>query len=332
MIKSNLDCAVASTTVAVFLLLAGTLFPFTSILAESIDLNGSIPLGAGSISGTLRGDLTGNILTLNNPSGSKIHIDTKASGPLPPGTIPGSFTYVKEFLVRLPLDGADSVSYNVEFTITPHFSTNLIIPSWSFDISGRANLGTGATKLMAIPQLPKTIGSINVVSTPTFSGKITTNLDPVTAALAQASLNTTLAELNSSGVKLRLSLTGKWEKLSIRLATMALTQMKPYIKIDLDLASSMLAGNFDYRVDLSFKRQDDNFMGNIFKEEIEDLIEVELMNRLLIYIDHEFDREMNGKFGRYKQNCSSQKLGATRIGTSCNISAQFTLIPNYFKN
>ena len=59
--------------------------------------------------------------------------------------------------------------------------------------------------------------------------------------------------------------------------------------------------------------------------ELEGLIEDELMNRLLSYVDHEFDREAKGKFGMYRQNCSSQQLGPTRIGASCDLNAQITL-------
>jgi hypothetical protein len=178
---------------------------------------------------------------------------------------------------------------------------------------------------MAVPQAPSTIGTINAISTPTFSGRITTSLDPVTTALAQAALNTTLAELNSSGAKLNLSFTGEWEKLSIGSATMALVQTKPNIKIDLELTSAILAGRFDYRVDLSFTSPANDFIGSIFEEEIEGLIEDELMNRLLSYVDHEFDREANGRFGMYRQDCSSRQLGPTRIGVSCDLNAQITL-------
>jgi hypothetical protein len=70
---------VASITAAEFVFLVGILFPFSSVIAEPIDLNGSIPLGTGSISGTLHGDLTKYILTLNKSPISKISIDTAAS-------------------------------------------------------------------------------------------------------------------------------------------------------------------------------------------------------------------------------------------------------------
>ena len=109
---------------------------------------------------------------------------------------------------------------------------------------------------------------------------------------------------------------------------MTLTRTMPNIKIDLNLTSAILAGRFDYRVDLSFTSPTNGFVGSIFEEEIEGLIEDELMNRLLSYVDHEFDREVNGKFGRYKQNCSGRQLGPTRIGTSCNINTQLALTPN----
>jgi len=316
---------VASITAAAFVLLAGILFPFSSVIAEPIDLNGSIPLGAGSISGTLHGDLTKNTLTLNKSPISKISIDTAASGPLPPSILPGSFTYTQGFLVELPFGNTSSVSYNVEFTVTPHLSASLVVPTWHFGVSGKANLGSGTARLMAVPQVPSTIGTINAISTPTFSGRITTSLDPVTTALAQAALNATLAELNSSGAKLKLGFTGKWEKLSIGSATMTLVQTKPNIKIDLKLTSAILAGRFDYRVDLSFTSPANVFIGSIFEEEIEGLIEDELMNRLLSYVDHEFDREANGKFGMYRQDCSSRQLGPTRIGVSCDLNAQITL-------
>ncbi len=316
--------AAASITSAAFVLLAGIIFPFSSATAEPIDLNGSIPLGAGSISGALHGDLTKNILILNSsPPISKFSIDTASSGPLPPGILPGSFTYAQGFLVDLPF--GNPVSYNVEFTITPHLSARLIVPSWHFGLGGSANLGVGTARLTAVPQVPSTIGTIDAISTPTFSGRITTNLGPVAATLAQAALNITLAELNSSGAKLNLSFTGKWEKLSIGSATMALVQTKPNIKIDLKLTSAILAGKFDYRVDLSFASPANVFIGSTFEEEIEGLIEDELMNRLLSYVDHEFDREANGKFGRYRQNCSSRQLGPTRIGVSCDLNAQITL-------
>jgi hypothetical protein len=286
MTESKLEHAAVSITVVAFVFLAGIVFPFSSVIAEPIDLNGSIPLGAGSISGTLHGDLTKNTLTLNNSPISKISIDTAASGPLPSSILPGSFTYTQGFLVELPFGNTSSVSYNVEFTITPHLSASLVVPTWHFGVSGKANLGSGTAKLMAVPQSPSTIGTINAISTPTFSGRIATNLDPVTTALAQAALNTTLAELNSSGAKLNLNFTGKWEKLSIGSATMALTQTKPNIKINLNLTSAILAGRFDYKVDLSFTSPTNGFVGSIFEEEIEGLIEDELMNRLLSYVDH----------------------------------------------
>jgi hypothetical protein len=328
MTESKLEHTAVSITAAAFVFLVGILFPFSSVIAEPIDLNGSIPLGTGSISGALHGDLTKNTLTLNKLPISKISIDTTASGPLPPSTLPGSFTYTQGFLVELPFGNTNSVSYNVEFTITPHLSASLVVPTWHFGVSGKANLGSGTARLMAVPQSPSTIGTINAISTPTFSGRITTSLDPVTTALAQAALNVTLTELNSSGAKLSLNFTGEWEKLSIGPATMTLTRTMPNIKIDLNLTSAILMGRFDYKVDLSFTSPTNGFVGSIFEEDIEGLIEDELMNRLLSYVDHEFDREVNGKLGGYRQNCSGQQLGPTRIGTSCNINTQLALTPN----
>ena len=213
---------VAPITAATFVLLVGIVFPFSSAAAEPIDLNGSIPLGAGSISGALHGDLTKNILTLNRPFISKISIDTAASGPLPPGILPESFTYTQNYSVDSPF--GDSMSYNVEFIITPHLTASLIVPTWHFDIRGNANLKTGTARLAAAPQPPSAIGTINAISKPTFRGRIATTLDPVAAALAQAALDATLAELNSSGAKLNLHLKGNWEKLSIGSATMALAK------------------------------------------------------------------------------------------------------------
>ena len=105
---------VAPITAAAFVLLVGIVFPFSSATAEPIDLNGSIPLGAGSISGTLRGNLVKNILTLNSSlPGSKISVNTAASGPLPPSILPESFTYTQNYSVDSPF--GDSMSYNVEF-------------------------------------------------------------------------------------------------------------------------------------------------------------------------------------------------------------------------
>ena len=328
MIKSRPDCkyTVASISLVVLLLSAGIIFPFSSAIAQPVELNGSIPLGAGSVSGTLHGNLTKNILTLNGPPENKISVDTAASGPLPPSILPGSLTYTQAYSVNLPFGDFDSVKYNVKFIITPHFTANLIVPTWNFGIDGSANLKAGINRLTAVPQSPSTIGSINAISTPAFSGRITTSLDPLAAALAQTALDTTLAELNSSGTKLNLRLTGYWEKLLIGSSTIRLTQMKPKIRIDLDLASAILTGRFDYKVDLSFTSPtNDNFIGNVFKEEIEGLIEDEIMNRLLSYIDLEFDREIRNKSGMYRQDCSSQQLGATRIGASCDINTQFTL-------
>jgi hypothetical protein len=317
----------APLSLAVLVLSAGIVFPFSSATAEQIDLNGSMPLGSGSISGSLHGNLTKNILTLNSSSlGSKISVNTAASGPLPPGILPESFTYTQGYSVDLPF--RDSVSYNVEFIITPRLTANFSVSTWHFGIGGNANLETGTARLTATPQSPPTIGTINAISRPTFGGKIITSLDPVAAALAQAALDASLAELNSSGAKLKLSLTGNWEKLSIGSATMALAQTKPNIKIDLGLTSVILAGKFDYRVDLSFASSSNDFIGNVFEEEIEALIEDELMNRLLNYVDHEFDREGKGKFGMYRQDCSSQELGPTQIGVSCNINAQISLTPS----
>ena len=318
---------VAPITAAAFVLLVGIVFPFSSATAEPIDLNGSIPLGAGSISGALHGDLTKNILTLNSSlPGSKISVNTAASGPLPPSILPESFTYTQNYSVDSPF--GDSMSYNVEFIITPHLTASLIVPTWHFDIRGNANLKTGTARLTAAPQPPSAIGTINAISKPTFRGRIATTLDPVPAALAQAALDATLAELNSSGAKLNLHLKGNWEKLSIGSATMVLAKTKPNIKIDLGLTSSILAGRFDYKVDLSFASSANNvFIGSVFEEEIEGLIEDELMNRLLNYVDHEFDREGNGKFGMYRQDCSSQQLGPTSISASCGINAQFSLTP-----
>ncbi|TFH07497.1 MAG: hypothetical protein E4H07_09005 [Nitrosomonadales bacterium] len=329
--KPYVEHATASITAAAFVLLAGIIFPFSSAIAEPIDLNGSIPLGAGSISGALHGNLTKNILTLNIPPDSKISIDTDASGPLPSSLIPGSFIYTQGYLVELPFGNSDSVSYNVEFTITPHLTANLIVPTWHFGIRGNANLKTGAARFTAAPQPPSAIGAINAISKPTFSGRIATSLDPVAAALAQAALDATLVELNSSGAKLNLHLTGNWEKLSIGSATMVLAQTKPNIKIDLGLTSAILTGKFDYKVDLSFSASANNvFIGSVFEEEIESLIEDELMNRLLNYVNREFDREGNGKFGMYRQDCSSQQLGPTSISASCGINAKFTLTPSSF--
>ena len=318
---------VAPITAAAFVLLVGIVFPFSSATAEPIDLNGSIPLGAGSISGTLRGNLVKNILTLNSSlPGSKISVNTAASGPLPPSILPESFTYTQNYSVDSPF--GDSMSYNVEFIITPHLTASLIVPTWHFDIRGNANLKTGTARLTAAPQPPSAIGTINAISKPTFRGRIATTLDPVPAALAQAALDATLAELNSSGAKLNLHLKGNWEKLSIGSATMVLAKTKPNIKIDLGLTSSILAGRFDYKVDLSFASSANNvFIGSVFEEEIEGLIEDELMNRLLNYVDHEFDREGNGKYGMYRQDCSSQQLGPTSISASCGINAQFSLTP-----
>lgn len=328
MTESKLEHAAVSITTAAFVLLAGIIFPFSSAIAEPIDLNGSVSLGAGSITGALHGNLTKNILTLNSSlPGSKISVNTAASGPLPPGILPESFTYTQNYSVDSPF--GDSMSYNVEFIITPHLTASLIVPTWHFGIRGNANLKTGTARLTAAPQPPSAIGSINAISKPTFSGRITTSLDPVAAALAQAALDATLVELNSSGSKLNLHLTGNWEKLSIGSATMVLTQTKPNIKIDLGLTSAILAGKFDYKVDLSFSSSANNvFKGSVFEEEIEGLIEDEIMNRLLNYVGHEFDREGNGKFGMYRQDCSSRQLGPTRIGTSCNINAQLALTPN----
>ena len=328
MTESKLEHTAVSITTATFVLLAGIIFPFSSTIAEPIDLNGSILLGAGSISGSLLGNLAKNVLTFNSslPS-SKISVNTAASGPLPPDILPESFTYMQNYSVDSPF--GDSVSYNVEFVITPHLTASLIVPVWHFSIRGSANLKTGAIRLTAAPQPPSAIGSINAVSKPTFSGRITTTLDPVAAALAQATLDATLVELNSSGAKLNLHLTGNWEKLSIGSATMVLTQTKPNMRIDFGLTSAILAGKFDYKVDLSFSSSANNvFIGSVFEEEIEGLIEDEIMNRLLNYVDHEFDREGNGKFGMYRQDCSSRQLGPTHISTSCNINAQLALTPN----
>lgn len=325
--KLNIEYSAVTITAVIFVLSVGIIFPFSSAIAEPVDLNGTIPLGAGSISGILHGDLTNNILTLNSPPSSKISIETAASGPLSPSILPGSLTYTQDFIVELPFGNTDSVSYNVEFTITPHLSASLEVPTWLFSVSGKANLEIGTTSFIATPQSPSTIGTINATSTPTFSGRITTSLDPVAAALAQASLNTTLAELNSSGAKINLSLVGMWEKVSIGLATIALAQTEPNIKIDLGLTSTVLAGKIDYRVDLSFKSPANGFVGNLFEEEIEKLIEVELMNYLLNYVDNELDREVNDKMGKYKQDCSGQKLGLTRINIFCDLNAQLALVP-----
>ena len=315
----------------ILVLLAGIFFPFSSVFAEPIDLKGSIPLGSGTISGALHGNLTKNILTLNGLPDNKISVDTAASGPLPPGILPKSFTYIQNYLVNLPLSESDSVSYNVEFIITPYLTASLIVPTWNFGIIGNANLKSGVARLTAVPQSPSTIGSINATSTPSFSGRITTNLDPLATVLAQAALDTTLVELNSSGAKLNLSLTGNWEKLSVGSASMKLIQMKPNIKIDLGLTSAILIGKFDYRVDLSFASSiNDDFIGNVFKEDIEGLIEDEIMNYLLSYVDREFDREVKNKLGMYRQNCSGRQLGPTRIGASCNINTQLTFTPNSF--
>ena len=146
--------------------------------------------------------------------------------------------------------------------------------------------------------------------------------------MAQTALDTTLTELNSSGTKLNLILTGYWEKFLIDAATMKFTQTKPNIRIDLGLTSAILTGRFDYKIDLSFTSPTNNsFIGSIFKEEIEDHIEDEIMNRLLNYVDLEFDREVKNKSGVYIQNCSGRQLGSTHIGVSCDIDAQLTLNP-----
>jgi hypothetical protein len=317
--------AAASISLMALVLLVGVIFPLSSATAKPIDLTGLIPLGTGSISGALHGNLAKSILTLNSSlPGSKISVNTAVSGPLPPGIFPESFTYTQNYSVDSPF--GDSMSYNVEFIITPHLTASLIVPTWHFDIRGNANLKTGATRLTAAPQPPSAIGTINAISKPTFRGRIVTTLDPVAAALAQAALDATLAELNSSGAKLNLHLKGKWEKLSIGSATMVLAKTKPDIKIDLSLTSSILVGMFNYKVDLSFASSANNvFIGNVFEEEIEGHIEDELMNRLLNYVDHEFDREGDGKFGMYRQDCSSQQLGPTSISASCNINAQIIL-------
>lgn len=329
MTKSKLKHATVSITAIAFVLLVGVIPPISSAIAETINLNGSIPLGAGSISGVLHGDLTKNILTLDRkPLSSKMSVDTAATGPLPPSIFPGSFTYTQSYSVNLPSGNSDTVSYNVEFIITPHINARLIVPMWNFGIGGSANLDSGIARFVAIPQLPATIGTINATSSPIFKGKIITNLDPLTAALAQSALDTTLVELNSSGAKLNLSLTGNWEKLSISSATMRLVQPKPNIKIVLGLTSAFILGKFDYSVDLRFTSTTNNgFIGNVFKEEIESLIEDEIMNRLLSYVGGEFDREVNGKLGMYKQDCSGQKLGPTRISISCDLKAQIGLMP-----
>ncbi len=318
--------AAASISLVILVLLTGVVFPFSSATAEPIDLTGSIPLGAGSISGSLRGNLVKNILTLNSSlPGSKISVNTAASGPLSPGILPGSFTYTQNYSVDSPF--GDSMSYNVEFIITPHLTASLIVPTWHFDFKGNANLKTGAVRLTSVPRSPSTIGTINAISIPTFSGKVTTSLDPVAAALAQAALDATLAELNSSGAKLNLHLKGNWEKLSIGSATMVLAKTKPDIKIDLSLTSSILVGRFNYKVDLSFASSSNDFIGSVFEEEIEGHIEDDLMSRLLNYVDHEFDREGNGKLGKYRQDCSSRQLGPTSISAFCGINTQFSLTP-----
>ena len=329
MTKSKFKYAEIFITTWTFILLAGIIFPFSSAIAQPISLNGSISLGTGSITGALHGDLTKDVLTLNSSlPGSKISVNTAASGPLPPEIFPKSFTYIQNYSVDSPF--GDSINYNVEFVITPHLTSSLIVPTWHFGIRGTVNLKTGTARLTATPQPPSDIGTINAVSKPTFSGRIITSLDPVAAAMAQSALDATLLELNSYGAKLNLHLTGIWEKLSTGSTTMVLTQTKPNIKIDLDLTSAILAGKFDYKVDLSFSSSANNsFIGSVFEEEIEGIIEDEIMNhRLLNYVDHKFDKEGNGKFGMYRQECSGRQLGPTRLGISCNINVQLTLTPN----
>lgn len=328
MTESKLKYAAVSNTAGTLVLLAGIIFPFSSAIAEPVDLNGSISLGPGSITGTLHGNLTKNILTLNSSLPvSKISVNTAASGPLPPDILPESFTYTQNYSVDSTF--GDSISYKVEFVITPHLTSKLIVPAWHFGIRGNVNIKAGTARLTAAPQPPSAIGSINAVSKPTFSGRIITNLDPVAAAVAQTALDATLLELNSSGAKLNLHVTGSWEKLTIGSATMVLTQMKPNKRIDLGLTSAIIAGKFDYKVDLSFSSSTNNvFIGSVFEEEIEDLIEDEIMSRLLKYVDHEFDKEGIGEFGMYRQDCKSLQLGRTCIGTSCSINVQLALTPN----
>lgn len=193
--------------------------------ASPLTLSGGFTAADVSVNGTLDGNLSGNVLTLNNaPPVSHVAIDVSGAAISAP-SLP-TFHYS---LNCGPVSNCFSIS------VVPNLEPNLVIPTWNFGVGGTVDFNASTANLTIDPLAPKTVATLQLVSKPTFY--VSSNI------LFDFQVDTINAALNAVGNKITVDISSAWDSVTPGTANASMSQNGSDIQLDLGLTATTLNGH-----------------------------------------------------------------------------------------
>lgn len=285
--------------------LAAVLFVPVAARAAAVQL---FTVSPGAASGSLLGDLSGNVLTLNSTAPkSRFAFDfPSASATLPP--VPVMTVYS---------DLGHTIS------LRPNVTTNVTVGDWHFDVLGSMNFAAGTANVTLSPVQPFAPVTVNSSASPTFFGTVDPSLGPIAHAAAEAAMNVSLALLNAIDLTIDVDVTASF---SVEPGTnsAALVQNGAIIQVDLGFTDWELLGeilvdttvNYDTALPSFLEPQFPNILENFVLDSIVDLLTPTLSD--LVAGSTNIDDPVA------QVECGVDRANTTRVETSCFFSTQLS--------
>lgn len=277
--------------------------------AAPVSLAGGFTLPGVSVSGTLNGDLAGNVLTLNSSAPLSAFAVQMSNSPLI--TIPSTKSVTVSCAVAtncLIVTGSSS------YQAAPNFS------QWGVNLAGTVDLGTGATNLAGSLQTPATIFSDGGVVTPTFTVTVDPSLGPIDKALAQPQASALQAALNASGTTATYTASGNWTADTFSVLSTGVNVNGSNVQLDLGVQND-LSGVFTAAVDLSFSPTVDSLVGSGLETYFENNFSTDYTRKFQDYLSTSLDYSDP----LFTQDCQAATTSVQPFAIDCTTLSQISL-------
>jgi PEP-CTERM motif len=213
-----------------------------------VDLyGGSVSPDGGSISGTLHGNLSGNVLALNSTAPRSDLTIVPGSTPLSPPLITETFRlHTGVFGIEFP---AVDLSLHLTPSTHPNRPSTITLLPWRFAVGGTMDFNAGTAGLTLTPG-PDFFIHAQLAYETSYSAAILPGLGPLEQAAAEATRAAALAVLSLWKPEIDIDAHGWWTSVTPGAASAALIEDEPVMQIDLGLTDWHLVGEIDVDVEV----------------------------------------------------------------------------------
>lgn len=278
--------------------------------AAPVSLAGGLSLPGVSVSGTLNGNLAGNVVTLNSSAPLSAFAVQMSNTPL----IAISPTTATMVLACPGVSNCLIVTGSSSYQATPNFS------QWGVNLTGTVDLGTGAANLAGSLRTPATIFTDSGVVTPTFTVTVNPNLGPVEKAAAQTTATALQAALNTSGTTAAYTASGNWTADNFSVLTSGVNVNGSNVQLDLGLQND-LSGTFTAGVNLTFSPTVASLVGS----GLETYFESKFSSTYTTIFEQELSQGLDISDPQFTQDCQAATTGVQPVPIDCTAMVQTSL-------